>query len=255
MRIVKRILATLLALVLALVGFVYFSLRADIPDDGLVLSAPAAASQAPVLIFGATRNTGLEFARLLEARGERIIAFVRPSSDRSQLEGLNAEFLVGDAMDMDSVVAAVSSEPFRAVVSTVGCFSCEPPVDFVANRNIADAAEAAGVPRMLLVTTIGSGDSYDSVPLLSRFFLGGVLPLKTQAEDHLKSANMEHIIIRPGGLGTDPATGTGMLSENPETFGFINRTDLAQLMVACLDGDACVGKTLAAVDKNKSTPW
>ena len=108
---------------------------------------------------------------------------------------------------------------------------------------------------MMLVTTIGSGDSYQSVPMLSRMVLGKILPLKTDAEAHLKASGLKFTVIRPGGLGRDPGTGGGILSEDPETFGFINRTDLAQLMVACLDNEICTGKTLAAIDASKSTPW
>ena len=124
------------------VGMAYFDLQ----------GTPPAVDAPPVLIFGATRNTGLEVARRLDARGEAFVAFVRPTSDRSELEKLNAAFVVGDAMDMASVQAAISSQPFRAIVSTIGCLSCDPPPDFIGNRNIIDAAVEAGVPRMVLIT-------------------------------------------------------------------------------------------------------
>ena len=64
-----------------------------------------------VLLFGGTRNTGLEVAKILAERGDRVTAFVRPSSDRSGLEPLGVSFAVGDALDMDSVQAAFDGAP------------------------------------------------------------------------------------------------------------------------------------------------
>ncbi len=254
---IKKFLLGLLVCLLILVGFFYFSMLANIPEQRVVFEqAPKAKpSSAPVLVFGATRNTGLEFARRLHARGERVVAFVRPSSDRTALEALDAEFLVGDAMDPETVLAAVRSQTFRAVVTTVGCLKCEPPVDFTANRNIIEGAKAAGIDRVMLITTIGAGDSIEMVPFTTRAILKNVLPLKTQAEQHLRASGLNYMIVRPGGLVSDQTSGNGMLSEAPDAFGFIDRGDLAEMMLACLDSTACDGKTLAAIDSQRKTYW
>ena len=208
-----------------------------------------------VLIFGATRNTGLEVARILVGRGDRVTAFVRPTSDRSQLEPLGVDFVVGDALDMASVRAAFVDKDYTAVLTTIACFSCDPKPDYLGNRNIFDAAVDAGVSRMLLVTTIGAGDSYEAAPLPARRFLKDMLPLKTQAEDHLMATGLEYTIIRPGGLKSDPRTGRGYLSESRETSGIINRADLADLIVNAMDDDNTKGKILAAVDSDLVFPW
>jgi uncharacterized protein YbjT (DUF2867 family) len=254
---IKKILLGLLVCIIGAGTYLYASMLADIPEDRVVFedSADATPGSPPVLLFGGTRNTGLEFARLLHARGERVVAFVRPSSDRSALEALNAEFLVGDAMNAEDVAVAADSQPFRAVVTTVGCAGCEPPVDFVANRNIIDGAKAAGIDRVLLVTTIGAGDSVDVPPLIIKRVLRKILPLKTQAEDHLRGSGLNYMIIRPGGLLSDQTSGNGILTDAPEAFGYIDRADLASLMVACLDSTVCDGRTLAAIDSQRKTYW
>lgn len=257
MRIVLRLFGALLLLILIAASYIYFSSLAKIPDSRFAPGTAAAtpANSAPVLLFGATRNTGLEFAKQLSARGEKIVAFARPSSDVSELEALGAELLEGDAMDPASIAAAFASQPFRAIMSTVGCFSCDPPVDFTGNKNIIDAAKVTNVPKMMFISTIGAGDSKDSLPRLPSYFLRGVLPLKTQVEDYLKTSGLEYIIIRPGGLGSDPATGKGILSEDIKTFGYIDRVELASLMVACIDNASCTNKTLTAIDEQKTLPW
>ena len=208
-----------------------------------------------VLLFGGTRNTGLEVAKLLAGRGDRVTAFVRPSSDRSGLEPLGVSFTVGDALDMETVRAAFDGGDYTAVITTVGCFSCDPRPDYLGNANIFDAAAEAGVDRLLLVTSIGSGDSFKAAPWLARVFLREIIPLKTQAEEHLVATGLEYTIIRPGALRSKPPSGKGYLSESRETEGIINRSDLAGLIVEALDDHATKEKILAAVDSGLSYPW
>ena len=208
-----------------------------------------------VLIFGATRNTGLELARLLVARGEPVTAFVRGSSDRGELEALGVRFAVGDALDADTVTAALSSANFTAVVSTLGCYGCESPPDYEGNRNVFDAAAAAGVERVIMISTLGAGDSADTPPFPVRWFLGDVMALKTQAEDHLMALGLKHTIIRPGALKDAPATGHGLLTEDVDALGVITRADLAALILNCLDDESSIRRVYSAKDSEMSWPW
>src|SRR5690606_16495068 len=116
-----------------------------------------------------------------------------------------------------------------AVISTIGCLRCEPPPDFIGNRNIIDAARNNGIGRFILITTVGAGDSHDAANLLSRIVLRPILPLKTRAEDHLRASGLAYTIIRPGGLRPESteATGLGYLTEDRGSLGFIHRADLA----------------------------
>ncbi len=248
----KRIILVVLAVIALLVILSFrttqhpvFELQADAPPQG----------GRHVLLFGGTRNTGLEVAKLLTGRGDRVTAFVRPTSDRSGLEPLGVSFVVGDALEPDTVRAAFNGGDYTAVITTIGCFSCDPRPDYLGNANIFDAAAEAGVSRMLLVSTIGAGDSFKAAPWLARLFLRDILPLKTQAEDHLKANGLDYTIIRPGALKSDSPTGRGYLSESRATEGIINRSDLAALMVEALDDHETAGKTLAAVDSELSYPW
>lgn len=208
-----------------------------------------------VLIFGATGPTGFNVAKILQERGDKVTAFVRASSDTSELDALGISTVVGDALDMASVTAATQSDAFDQVLTTLGCYSCDPPVDSTGNINVAEAAKAAGIQRVILVTSIGAGDSADAPPFLSKWFLRDILPLKTAAEDHLKASGLDYTIIRPGGLVSKGATGNGYLSEDPMTFGLIDRADLAELIVECMDDDETIGKTYSAADTELRYPW
>jgi uncharacterized protein YbjT (DUF2867 family) len=257
MRTFLKLLGAVFLLLVIFVLAVIFSMRANIDVERFDLKAVSATAQTDggYLLFGATRNTGLEIAKLLTDRGDRVTAFVRTTSDRSALEALGVDFKVGDALDIDTIHAAMEGENYWAVVSSIGCFGCERAPDFEGNRNIADAARAAGVERMVLISSIGAGDSDVASPFMQKMFLSDVLVLKTQAEEHLAASGLGYTIIRPGGLRSGPATGGGALSEDREAFGYIDRAELAQLVVAVLDDDRTSGHTFAAFDAQRQWIW
>lgn len=259
MRVFLKIIGVLFLLLIVAIGGLALSMRANLPETTFeALARTVGQSEddgSSILIFGATRNTGLLVAKILVERGDRVTAFVRPTSNRAELDKLGVDILVGDAMEIDTVRAAMGAGEYRAVLTTIGCLPCEPPVDYQANANIIKAATAASLGRLVLVTSIGSGDSYEAAPALSRRVLAKTLPLKTQAEEALRASGLEYTIIRPGGLRSGRRTGNGVLSEDREAFGFIFRQDLAELIVAVLDDDRTIGKTLAAVDANRTWPW
>ncbi len=62
---------------------------------------------------------------------------------------------------------------------------------------------------------------------------------------------MEWVIVRPGGLKSDPATGTGVLTADTTICGAITREDVADLVIKALLSDGSSGKVLSAVDKEQ----
>jgi uncharacterized protein YbjT (DUF2867 family) len=256
-KIILKVLLGLVLVVVALVGYLLFDLRAKVPDSTYPLAAPleVSADPRPVLIFGATGATGIELVRLLRARGDAVTAAVRESSNRSVLAALGVDFVVADVLDANAVRAAAASADYRAVVSAIYCSNCQPSVDDVGNINVVDAARAAGIPRMLLVSTIGAGDSYQSANLISRYVLREILARKTAAENHLLASGQEYTIIRPGGLLDGAPTGRGYVSEDRGAFGFIRRADLARLIVALLDDPETNNKVFASADPEFTMPW
>lgn len=211
---------------------------------GQVVAQPAAVepiveSAAGILVFGGTRGTGLAIIKILAGRGEEVTAFVRPTSDVSQLETLGVDLFVGDALDRDSVKAAFDAGSFRAVISSLGG-GRDSSVDDVGTINVVEGAKASGVERMVMVSSIGAGESTDAIPFFVRWILGPALERKTKAENHLMASGLIYTIIRPGGLGEGPATGTGVLSDNQQSFewGQIPRAEVARLLVQAFDDPA-----------------
>jgi uncharacterized protein YbjT (DUF2867 family) len=202
-----------------------------------------------ILLFGASQRTGLEVARILVARGDQVTAFVRPTSDRTELEKLAVNFVVGDVTSAADVNNAVSSGDYRAVISTVGgARGDDPRPDFIGVCNIVDAALSSGIQRMLMVTVIGAGDSRAAISDNAWKFLGPVIELKTQAEEYLMKSGLDATILRPGGMASEAATGTAIKTGDHSVMGIIQRADLAALVVECLDDDSTAGKIFHAVD-------
>ncbi len=259
MKIFLKLVGALILALLLVIGGVALTLEAKLPTSTVALqpmsSSPITSDSTSILIFGATRNTGLMVASLLDARGDNVTAFVRPTSNVTELEKLGVERVVGDAMDLETVRAAFVGHNYQAVLTTIGCLPCEPPVDYQANANVIKAAKEAGVRRLVLVTTIGAGDSFAATPALSARVLARILPLKTRVEDDLRASGLDYTIIRPGGLRSGRQTGNGVLSEDTDVFGFIFREDLAELLVSVFDDRSTIGKTLAAVDSSRRFPW
>ena len=62
----------------------------------LFISTAATAAQR-VLIIGGAGHAGSAVARMLIERGDHVTAFVRATTDRSKLEGVPVDYVVGDA--------------------------------------------------------------------------------------------------------------------------------------------------------------
>jgi uncharacterized protein YbjT (DUF2867 family) len=232
----------------------------------------------PILIVGGTKGTGLEIVKELVATGEDVVVTVRATSNTTALESLGVDTVIMDALERDQVFAAANSRDYRAIISTLGTSTSDLPKrrnplesllygpvlmdpnsrpDFIGNRNVTDAALAAGIKRMILITVIGAGDSATAVPIPARRSHNSVTPLKTQAEDYLRASGLDYTIIRPGGLGPRNLayTGQAKLTEDAETYSYLGRRDLALLTIAALHDSQTIDKTYTAYDPERRWFW
>ncbi len=209
----------------------------------------------PTLLFGASRGVGLEIARILRARTTRVLALVRPGSNREDLDVLSVEVVEGDALDRADVSRAVAQLPTGAdIISSLGPRGPQDlRVDDVGHENVIAAALFANPRRVLFVTSIGCGEMAPFRSARVQAMLGPVLDAKTRAEEALRRSGLPFTIIRPGGLRNGPATGAAELSTAPDAHGMIRRADVAALVVSALDDDRYLGMAAAAIDPSEST--
>ena len=207
-----------------------------------------------ILVFGGTRGLGLEVVKSLVARKEHVTVLARSSSDTAALKTLGVEIVMGDALDPDSLKQAISSAPFRAVVSTLGGHGGDYRVDTDGNKNVVDATKNAGLDRIVLVTALGTGDSIATMPWYVRFFMKDYFIAKSTAEAYLTRSGLDYTIIRPGVLLDSPKAGEPALAATG-VFGGITRAELGKLVAGTVDDKSTFKKVYAAADAKRSGLW
>ncbi|MYB52612.1 MAG: NAD-dependent epimerase/dehydratase family protein [Acidobacteriia bacterium] len=124
-----------------------------------------------VLVTGATGFVGNHVARFLASRGERLRLFVRPSSDRTALAGLDAEVMLGDLRDPASVAKATRTCSTVYHVAADYRLWCRHPrqmyeTNVEGTRNLLEAALHAGIERFVHTSSIGTiAPSADGSPV------------------------------------------------------------------------------------------
>ncbi|NER37552.1 MAG: SDR family oxidoreductase [Oscillatoria sp. SIO1A7] len=205
-----------------------------------------------IFLAGASRGVGLEIAKLLREQQQPVVALLRSPDAAPELEAMGIKIVMGDALDAAGMERAMQAQPVSTAISTIGGLpqDGERP-DYLGNKNLIDAAAIAGVRKFILVSSIGTGNSKIALSPQALETLQAVLIEKDKAEQHLIHSGLTYTIVRPGGLKSEPATGQGVLTEDPTVAGMIHRPDVAQLVCQCLASDRANNKILAAVDRQQ----
>lgn len=205
-----------------------------------------------IFLAGASRGVGREIAKILTAQGEKVKALLRSDRTQAELEAMGIDVAIADALNLaDLEQAMLTGEPIQSVISTIGGLPQDGErSDYLGNKNLIDVAVKAGVQKFILVTSIGSGNSAVAAPPQVLQALAAVLAEKEKAEKHLIASGLVYTIIRPGGLKSEPATGRGVLTEDPTIAGSIHRADVAQLVCQCLQSDRANHKIFSAIDQD-----
>lgn len=227
---------------------------------GLLTAGMAQADN--VMVFGATGQLGAPHVRMLIARGDTPIAFVRPTSNRKRLEGLDVTYAIGDLMDAASVLNAMQAHKPKVVIDTSarrgGMMTRDQPFYGQAMKNIVEAAKATGVEQIIIHSSVGVRGSAAKL-LQEQFGYDTESPNirdKGEAEITLEQSGINYTIIRNGLLEFEPAapTGRAYLTDDMDAFGRITRTDLAELSVDCIDNSDCLNKIYHAQDDSLVGP-
>ncbi|SDE97080.1 NAD(P)H-binding protein [Rhodospira trueperi] len=217
-------------------------------------TTPDASTPRRLLLFGGTRGTGLEVARLARERDWEVFALARPTSSLEGLMDLGCTVVVGDALEETHVAGMLRVHGTgAAVVCTLGGGPVGASADHAGTANVVNGMVAMGLRRLVLVSSLGAGDSraFASDRLLAA--IGAVLEEKTRAEEHARAAGLDLTIIRPGGLLAQPANGQGVLFDDARVHGRIGRADLAALILLCLETPGSIDRTLSALDRTTLT--
>ena len=118
-------------------------------------------------------------------------------------------------------------------------------VDHDAAVLLADAAEAAGVRRYVMISAISADDRslddrYDPVFL-------AYIRAKSEADANVRARNgLQTTIVRPGQLTDEPGSGLVRVAESTGR-GPIAREDVARVLLAVLDNPGTAGQTFEVI--------
>jgi nucleoside-diphosphate-sugar epimerase len=192
-----------------------------------------------ILLTGATGFLGERVARALVGAGRDVRCFVRPTSDRSGLDGLGLRYEIGDLADEAALQHALEGCDTLVNVASIG---------FGHGPGIVRAAERAGVRRAIFFSTTAI---FTTLPAQTK-------KVRVEAERAIMDSNLAWTILRPTmiyGSRRDrnmwrliqylrrfpliPIAGNGESLQQPV---FVD--DLATATLAALNTDASVGRAL-----------
>jgi uncharacterized protein YbjT (DUF2867 family) len=199
----------------------------------------------PVLVVGATGSLGSKVVDELLARGKKVRALARPTSDTSRLENEGVEIARGDMLDLDSLVAAMNG--VDAVITTAAGYTRggknADDIDTIGNANLAEAAHRTGIRRFVLTSILTS----DQTPDVPHFWH------KKLAEDKLEQLGVPFLALRPGAFLDQIASAAGnpidkgrmmWIGKTTVPLTFVHTSDLAAYLAAAVDADAQAGERI-----------
>src|ERR1700746_1389413 len=180
-----------------------------------------------VVIAGGHGKVALALERLLAGRGDQAVGLIRNPAQAADVQKAGAEAVVCDLEAASAGDVAVLLSGADAVVFAAGAgpgsgIARKDSVDRAASVLMADAAQQAGVPRFVQVSSMGAG----SPPQPGRDDVwAAYITAKTAAEADLRSRDLDWTILRPGHLTNDPPAGRVRLAAPPGQPGAVSRGD------------------------------
>ena len=197
-----------------------------------------------VVIAGAHGKVARHLTRMLAGRGDRVRGIIRNPDHAADVEADGGEPVVVDMEAADDLSDAVRGAD--AVVFAAGAGPGSGPerkktVDFGAAVKLIDAAQATGVRRYLIVSSIGAHD-----PASAQGPMRPYLEAKHEADERLMASALDWTVVRPGGLTDDAGTGRVELSTDMGRRKNIPREDVAAILAAALDTPETIGLVFEA---------
>jgi len=222
-----------------------------------------------IAVVGAGGATGLECVRGFQSSGTKVRAVVR-NVEKYAGKFDKAEVVQGDVTDEASlkeaftgcagVVFAASASSYRGAG---GPFE----VDYVGVEKTARAAAAAGVGRVVLVSSrlVNPSNRFHPIRVILNNIKYSLMDYKFQGEEALRKSGQEYAIVRPGGLtggeggqrgSTTPSGTEYILAAGPEgdlgSARSIHRTDVAAVVCEALRSAEAKNKTIEIVARPRA---
>jgi NADH dehydrogenase len=202
-----------------------------------------------ILVLGATGRLGGIITQRLLAEGKPVRILVRPTSAYQALVEAGAQPTIGDLKDRASLDAACAG--IETVITTAnsavrGGADNVQSVELEGNRNLIDAARAAGVQQFLFTTSLGSTVE-SPMPFIQA---------KARSEQYLRASGMPYTIlglnvlmdIWVGRVVNEPLRAgqpVTLIGEGRRKHTFIAMADVAAFATAALGHPAALNRYMS----------
>ncbi len=201
-----------------------------------------------IALFGATGGTGHQvLVQALEA-GHSVTALVR---DPSKLAGHDRLTVAqGDVLDQAAVNACVEGTDAVACVLGTRPGTKGEPVEARGTERVLAAMAEQGVRRIVVVSSMGVGDSREQIPWFFRMVMNLTLKRIFQAKEEqerlVMASDSDWTIVRPSGLTDGSRTGSYRHGLDRSVTGSrVSRADVAHFVLEQLGEDTYL----------KQAPW
>lgn len=199
-------------------------------------------------VFGATGGTGKEIVMQALDAGHEVTVLVRDSAKLSVSHD-KLYLVIGNVLNPEKVEETLAGS--EAVCCSLGNTANNP--DFVVSdgtQNIVKAMSKQGIRRLVVVSALGVGNSREQVTLSFKMMMKTVLRKayedKERQEQFVRESDLDWIIVRPGGLTNNPATGEYTSGLDPSIVGGqVSRADVAAFVLQQLTDDTYLHQTPA----------
>jgi nucleoside-diphosphate-sugar epimerase len=186
-----------------------------------------------VAIAGAHGKIAMRLTRLLTAGGDTVIGLIRNPGQADEITAQGGSPVVADleGATADEVAAAIAGADAAVFAAGAGAGSGAErklTMDRDGAIKLLRAASAAGVPRYLIISSVGAEAPPEGDDVFSVY-----LRAKAEADEAVRASDRDWTIVRPGGLTDD--RGTGLVRIDSEPFrGRVARDDVAAVLARLL---------------------
>jgi uncharacterized protein YbjT (DUF2867 family) len=209
-----------------------------------------------VVIAGGHGKIALLLERLLSQRGDSVAGLIRNPDHTADLADAGAEAIVVDlektsADDLAGHLTGTDAVVFAAGAGAGSGAERKKTLDRDGAILLADAAEAAGVRRYVMVSSMAA-DANAPDDVADDAVMVEYLRAKGAADDDIRRRDtLDWTIVRPGLLTDDDGTGQVRIAEKTGRDS-IPRADVAAVLLAVLDDPQTAGRTFEVVSGDQS---
>lgn len=195
-----------------------------------------------IAIIGGHGKVALKLTRILTEQGHSVSSIIRKPEQSQDVEAAGGQPVVADVEQLDTGGISDALSGHDGVVWAAGSGGGSAARTWAVDRDAAirtiDAAQTAGAKRFIMVSYFGASKDH-GVPEDNDFY--AYAESKAEADEHLRSADLDWTILGPSGLTDDSGTGRIEMGEAVEASE-VSRDDVAEVAAAVLAMPETAGK-------------